>query len=230
METKKQLEYQKFLVENKFEQSQLNFDYLTPESKALVQTKFDAIDTFIKTNNDFDNYTEEKKDALYQELFQTLYDDLRNTLKENTYYSFDINGLEFNQLKTFVQDECHYDSSSIYYGIHLDATFFKRYDKKMAPESTTKVQLLSGETILLYEILCKKQIVGIKNSGYMFATTLRKLAECAKIYNHYDELVGKTFKSMTQWNMGLSEEKLQEFKKDIVKTMATEVIEESKTN
>lgn len=222
MDIKKQQDYQNFIVDNKFEQDTLNFDYIKAESKQLIEDQVKNIENFIKEHQDFDNYSEEEKDGYYKQLFDTEYESLRTIIKEKALYSFDITGDEFNQLKNFIQTDCLYDASSVFYGIHLDATFFKRYSKKVTGPENLKIEILSGESILLYELMCKKTITGIKSQAYMFASTLRKLAECAKIYQHYDKLTADTFKKMYEWNMGLSSEKLEEVKQAIVKTMATE--------
>lgn len=217
-------DYQKFIVDNKFDQAALDFSYIKEESKTKVEEAFKVIEDFIAAHTDFDNYTEDVKNTYFNELFEVHYVALKNTLKNETYYTFKTNGGEFNQAKYFIQEVCPYDAGTVYYGIHLDSTLFKRYEKKIETNKVIDIELLSGESILMYELLCKKTMSGLGREAYMSAAMLRKLAECAKIYNHYDELTGKTFKKMQEWNMGLSIEKANEFKEKIAIKMAHETV------
>ncbi len=219
-------DYQKFIVDNKFDQNTLDFSYIKPESKEKIDAAFKVITDFITSHSDFDAYTEEQKDGYFKELFEVQYAALKNTLKEETYYSFKATGAEFNQSKYFIQDVCPYDASTVYYGIHLDSTLFNRYNKKYEASQEVNIELLSGECILMYELLCKRTVTGLGREAYMAAAVLRKLAECAKLYNHYDELVGQTYKKMQEWNLGLSEDKVAEVKEQIALKMAHETVAE----
>lgn len=221
-------QYQNFIIENKFDQQIIEWNYIKEDSKKLIEDKVKDIENFIVSNSDFKSYDEEKKDELFKELMDVKYIELKDSIK-NAWYNFDITGDEFLDIKDFVLSQCEYDASSVYFGIHLDATLFERYaNKKYAPQDTVDFNIISGESVLLYEIMCKKSIKGIKSDAYKFASVLRKLAECAKIYNHFDGVSATTFKKVQEWNMGLSADEISKFKDNIAVKMATEMIEESK--
>lgn len=227
METKRELAYQEFLVENKFDPTSIDWTYIKEESKKSIEDKVDEIETYIKSNVDFDNYSEEDKDKKY-EFLTSLNDELKELIK-NASYVITLNGNEFNQIKDFIKKDCEYDTQSIFYGIHLDATFFSRYKMQIQPFEEYSIDFIGGETILFYELLSKMKITGLKEKGYMIASTLRKLSETTKIYNHFDNLSGMTFKSIAEWNFGLSKKEANEFKKEVAKVMATEIITEAQT-
>lgn len=227
MNKEKKSEFQNFIVENKFDQQAIEWSYIKDESKSIIEDKVKEIEEFIKDNSEFKSYDEEKKDSLFKELMENKYIQLKDSIK-NAWYKFDISGDEFSFVKDFAMSMCEYDASSVYFGIHLDATLFNRFgDKKYAPQDKLNFEILSGESVLLYEIMCKKTVKGIKSDAYIFASVLRKLAECAKIYNHFDGLSASTFKKIQEWNMGLSADEIQQFKETIAVKMANEIVEES---
>ena len=204
----------------------MDWSYISDESKKEIEDKVTEIETYIKDNQLFDSYTEEEKDKKYEFL-----DSMNNQLKgmiRNAKYKIILNGNELNQIKDWVRRDCEYDSQLVFYGIHLDATFLSRYNESLIALNEYVIEFIGGETILLYELLGKMKLTGLKEKSYMFASTLRKLSETTKIYNHYDNVSAMTFKQIAEWNFGLSKEQAKEFKKEVAKVMATELIEEAK--
>lgn len=225
MENTTETNYQEFLVENKFDPTKIEWSYITEESKIAIESKVASIDEYIKSNTDFDSYSEEEKDQKYTEL-TALNDELKELIRTAS-YTITLNGNEFNQIKDFIRRKCEYDSQSVFYGIHLDTTFFSRYEMSVQATEEYVITFVGGETILLYELLSKMKLTGLKKESYMFAATLRKLSETTKIYNHYDNVSGLTYKSIAEWNFGLSKKEAEAFKKEVAKVMATEIIEEA---
>jgi hypothetical protein len=57
MNKTKQVDYQKFLIENKFDPNKIDWSYITKECVDDLDAKAKDIEDFIETNNDFDNYS-----------------------------------------------------------------------------------------------------------------------------------------------------------------------------
>lgn len=226
MENKRELAYKEFLVENKFDPTTIDWTYITDASKKQIEDKVIEIESYIKDNQSFESYSEEEKDKKY-EVLDSMNTELKDLIR-NAKYKITLNGNELNQIKDWVRRDCEYDSQSVFYGIHLDATFLSRYNMSVQPLEEYVIDFIGGETILLYELLGKMKLTGLKEKSYMFASTLRKLSETTKIYNHYDNVSAMTFKQIAEWNFGLSKKEAEQFKKEVAKVMATELIEEAK--
>lgn len=227
MNVSKQTNYREFLVESKFDQNVIDWSYITPESREAIEGKFDEIDEFLKSHADFDNYTEDQKNEYFEAVLNRMYNvELRELIKKAK-YTFKQSGTEFNQLKDWIKRHNTYDSTTVFYGIHLEATLLERYKNlKIGAEEAKDFVFEGGEPILVYDVLTKKTVTGLKEDSYIFAAMLKKLAECTKIYNHYDNRSGLIYKKIQEWNFGLSAEKLKEFKKEITTDLAKEIIAE----
>ncbi len=225
MNKSKQTNYREFLVENKFDQTTIEWSYITPESKNAIEDKIAEIKTFLAEHKDFDNYSEDQKNEYFDTVLNKMYNvELRELIRKAD-YTFKQTGVEFNFLKDWIKRHNTYDSTTVFYGIHLEATLLARYEKtKFEAEKEYDIVYQGGEPILVYNELCRKSITGLKEDSYIFAAILRKLAECTKIYNHYDDQSGLVYKSIQEWNFGLSDDKVKEFQKAITMDMAKEVI------
>lgn len=223
MEKNKVVDYINFLVEDKFDPNTMNWSYIKEESKNQIEESIADIDNYIATNNDFDNYTSKERDSKYDELIAK-FDALKDQIK-NTVYTYKQKGFEFNFIKEVVNDFSIYDAGSVFIGIHLYATLFNRYPGKIQPNTDLELELIGGEPIILYELLTKYTVTGIKEKTFIYASTIRKLSECSKIYNHFDNKSGFLFKKIQEWNMGLNKDLITQFQKNIATQMGVDELE-----
>lgn len=220
MEKNKTADYINFIVEDKFDPNEINWSYIKQESKDQIESSIKDIEDYIASNKDFDNYTAEERDQKYDELLAK-YDALKDQIK-NTVYTYKQKGFEFNFIKEVVNDFSVYDAGTVFIGIHLYATLFNRYPGKVQPNTDLNLELIGGEPIILYELLTKYTVTGIKEKTFIYASTIRKLSECSKIYNHYDNRSGFLFKKIQEWNLGLNKDLIDQFQKNIVTQMGAD--------
>lgn len=228
MNKTKQVDYQKFLIENKFDPNKIDWSYITKECVDDLDAKAKDIEDFIETNNDFNNYSENKQQELFDELLDVKFTALKEGIK-TAKYKITCTGQEYLQLKEFITTGNTYNTTTVFYGIHIEAEFLDRYrNLKIVPTEEYEFILEGGTPVLIHELLNSMTVTGLKEKAYILATTLRKLTECTKIYNHYDTVTANSYKKITEWNMGLSKDKTNLFKQEVNKLMATEVIDELK--
>ena len=220
MEKNKAKDYVSFIVEDKFDPNEINWSYIKEESRNELDASISDIGNFMSTNNNFDNYTSEQRDTMYDELIAK-FDAFKDQIK-NTVYTYKQKGFEFNFIKDIVQNETDYGYDSVFIGIHLYATLFNRYQNKVQPNADLELELIGGEPIILYELLSKYKVTGIKEKTFIYASTIRKLSECSKIYNHFDNKSGLLFKKIQEWNMGLNKDLIDQFQKNIVTQMGAD--------
>ena len=83
--------------------------------------------------------------------------------------------------------------------------FNKDYSPTVRNEENT-IEIGLTDTVILYDLLTTTKVTGLKEKSFIFAKVLRQLAECSKIYQHYDNESDRVFKSIREWNMGLTNE------------------------
>jgi hypothetical protein len=194
--------YLDYIVKNKFEQFTIDWTYMTEASKTGIEEWIPKIKDFLASNTDFDNYNTETRDKLFNEAM-----DMHSSFKaavKAAMCSMTLHGREIDFIKNRLEDDVSYDSQTVFFGIHLKGSWLNNLKFVRAEENTIEIGLT--DTVVLYDLLTTTKVTGLKEKTYIFAKVLRQLAECSKIYQHFDNESDRIFKSIREWNMGLTNE------------------------
>ena len=211
--------YLDYIVANKFEQFKIDWNYITAESKTEIEQWEPKLKDFLTANTDFDNYTPEKRDELFNEALN-MHQSFKDAVK-SARSLMKMHGREINFVKNKLEDDVIYDSQTIFFGIHLKGQWLNNLKFELAIENDIQIGLT--DSVILYDLLTTTKVTGLREKSYMFAKILRQLAECSKIYQHYDAESDRMFKSIREWNMGLTNEDKAQISKALKEQTAPEV-------
>lgn len=203
-------------------------DVLVDGYKEQLEELNNNILIFLASNTDFDNYTDEQKDKLYDTAMEQL--DVLKVKIKNGECKFPLTGLEANVINKFAHQKVNYNSLTLFFGIHLKKYFFTKLtsDEFKNDNSVVDVQITFSQAIALYEVLSSIVVTGLNKDNYALANTLYNLAEISKVYEHYNNISQSTYKRIMEWNMQLSNLDISALKGEIAETVAEEIVNENK--
>lgn len=207
MDKKTENGYLDYIVANKFEQFVIDWSYITEESKTTIEAIAPQLKEFLASNADFNNYTTEQRDELFEKAM-SMHQNFKDSVKAAK-CKMDLHGREIDFIKNRLEDDVDYDSQTVFFGIHLKGSWLNNL--KFVRAEQNNVELGLTDSVILYDLLTTVKVKGLKEKTYIFAKVLRQLAECSKIYQHYDQESDRMFKSIREWNMGLTNEDKKAF-------------------
>lgn len=202
MDKKIESGYLDYIVKNKFDQQNIDWTFITEESKNEIEGWGPKIKEFLANNKDFDNYTKEQRDQLFNDVIE-MHESFKKAVK-NTKCQLSLHGRELKFIKDTLEDTIEYDAGTVFYGIHLKGTWLNELKYNLNEVNNTLIGLT--DTVILYDQLSTIKVKGLKEKALIFAKVLRLLAECSKIYQHYDQESERLFKLIRDWNLGLTNE------------------------
>jgi len=220
MDKKAELGYIDQLVTKKFDRLAIDWTFLADASKEKLDSMVGPIEQHLKNNTDFENYSTEQKDKFFNDVME-MHENFKTFVKRDALCKLSLQGTEIKFIEERLLDHVEYDASSVFVGIHLKGTWLNNL--KYSQTALNSIEIGMSNAIVLYDLLSTTKITGLKQKAYIFAKVLRSLAECSKIYQHYDNESNRLFKLISEWNMGLSNDD-----KELVKSaMLAEAISEN---
>lgn len=203
-------------------------DVLVDGYKEELEKLHASILEHLASNVDFDNYSEDEKNKLYDYAFIIL-DTYKAKIKHGI-CKFPLSGLEANTINKLTHQKVQYNSLTLFFGIHLKKYFFNKLVSTNFKTDNTivDVEITFSQAIALYEILSSIVVTGLNKENYALANILFNLAEISKVYEHYNNLSQSAFKQIMEWNLQLSNLDMNALKGEISEKTAEEIINENK--
>ena len=99
----------------------INFELISEESKNNIEKLEVELTEYLKTNTDFNNYTEEQKDKLFDDAI-VKWNELKDAIK-NANCIFNATGLELKVIDKKLHQNVDYTAETLFYGLHLKKNF-----------------------------------------------------------------------------------------------------------
>lgn len=203
----------------------INFGLISEESKNNIE-KLDAeLNEYLKTNTDFDNYTEEQKDKLFDDAI-IKWNEIKDAIK-NANCVFNVTGLELKVIDKKLHQNIDYTAETLFYGLHLKKNFLNDLPKINEDFKSVTIDITFSQSIALYHVLSSLVVRGLNKENYAYAHVLYTLAEISKVYQHYDAMSARLGQAINQWNLGLTSEDAKKLEKEIAMQVAKDAISEA---
>lgn len=209
----------------KSDSNDINFNLLMGDVKNEIDEKNIQIEEFVKNNIDFNNYSEESKDKLYDEVIG-YHDELKNLIK-NAMCKFNSTGIEIKTIDKKLHQSVEYTTETLFYGLHLKKNFLNNLPKVNGEFEQYALTITFSNAIALYHVLSTLTVKGLNKENFALAHILYTLTEISKVYEYYDNMASRTHKMIMQWNLGLSQEDAKALNQAVTEQLLKEKIEEA---
>jgi hypothetical protein len=204
----------------------VNFDLLLDDTKQTIDSLNTEISDFLKSNVDFNNYSVEEKDQMFNDVINK-FDNFKNYIK-NTKCNFDSTGIEIKTIDKRLHQSVEYTTETLFYGLHLKKNFLNDLPKVNNDFDTYNLSITFSNAIAMYHVLSTLTVKGLNKESYALAHVLYSLTEISKIYQYYDNLTERTNKLIMQWNLGLTQTDAKKLETAVTEQMLLEEIEKAK--
>lgn len=195
---------------------------LSQEQHELFIKEEQEIKEFLEANKDFENYDESTKDGLYEKVI-----DMYNVYTKNIKTAkavVNFTGLEIKTIVKMLTQSVKYDSTSIYYGLHLKKHMINEFPNVKNDGEKHDIEVTFSHAVTLHHLLSTVFVTGLSKDSIAFANIIFELGEVIRVYEHYDELSKTLNKTMGAWNLGLSADTGNQIEKLVAQTMLDEEV------
>jgi hypothetical protein len=203
------------------------FSLLDPEDKELLDSTEKNILEFLDNNKDFDNYTEDHKNELFDTAID-MWNQLKDIIK-NAKCSYKCTNLELKVIDKKLHQSIDYTAETIFYGLHLKKNFLDALPKNTNKDEFAQndITVTFSHAVALHHLFSYITVKGLNKENYAFANILYYLTEVSKVYEHYNNMSARLNKAIMEWNMGLSKQDLSKLKEVVALETAKDVQKES---
>ena len=199
-----------------------DFSLLSEGVKEGLDAKEAELVKFLGANTDFENYSPEKRDELYDSAIK-IWNEYKDLVKQAS-CKMKCNGVEIRTIDKKLHQSIDYTTETLFYGIHLKKYFVDNLPKVKQDYDAHEITITFSNVIALYHILSTLTVRGLNKENYALAHVLHKLSEISKLYQHFDSVSARMNKSIMEWNMGLSKPDAEKLNKEIAKQVISESV------
>lgn len=215
MKNQVEKEYISGLVDQKFDQLKLKDGLISDEVKAELDKYPEELKEYLADNSDFDNYSTEEKDQKFNAAIEIL--ERFKTSIRTAECKLSLKGRDIIWIKNRIEDDVELTSESVFVAIHLYGTWLKDIQTNINESSDATIQISMPNSVVLYDLLSGLKYKGLSQKALIYAKILRELAECSKYFQHYNSAADRAYKSISEWNLGLSNDEKSMVKGAILK-------------
>lgn len=197
-----------------------DFNLINPETKQELETLENNINSFLQSNTDFENYDEDTKNKLFDEVVE-MWNEMGEKIK-NAVCTFESTGIEISTIIKKLQQSVEYTSETIFYGLHLKKMFIDTLPKFNSDFEIKNINISFSHAVALHHLLSSITVKGLNKDSYAFAHLLYSLQEVTKVYTHYNGISLRLNNAIGRWNLGLSSSEHQQLQTAINDTLKAE--------
>lgn len=181
-----------------------NFSLINQDTKLELEKLEKDIVSFLESNRNFDNYTEEEKNTLFDTVI-AMWDSMGEKIK-NAVCTIECTGIEINTITKKLHQNVEYTSETIFYGLHLKKLFLDTLPKVSFDFEKINVDITFSHAVALHHLLSLITVKGLNKDSFAYAHILYSLQEITKVYTHFNNISLRLNNAIGQWNLGLSSE------------------------
>jgi len=193
---------------------------ITEDQHKFFDNQKNSILEYLKSNTDFENYTEDEKNEKFNsviELFNIYSKDIKTC---ESIISF--TGFELKTIIKLLNISVKYDSTSIYYGLHLKKYFLSNLPEVTSDSTPYDINITFSHAVTLHHLLSTITLKGLTKDSIAFANIIFELGEVIRIYDHYNAISSNVYSDIDIWNRELSKDKAEEVKKLVAQQLLDE--------
>lgn len=206
----------------------VNFDLLNETTKTELDELEKSINDFLVSNTDFENYTEDQKNTLFDQVID-MWDKMGAKIK-HAVCTIEATGIEINTINKKLHQNVEYTSETIFYGLHLKNFFLDKLPKTTGDFDKKDINITFSHAVALHHILSAVTVKGLNKDSYAYAHLLYTLQEVTKIYSHYDVISKRLNNAIGRWNLGLTNTEFAKLNEAITETIVSETTVDTATN